>query len=54
MDCSRPGTKARRLVPPSMNRRMMASESNMNTAELVNAISTPPMRAIGNRLLIWN
>ena len=43
MPCSRPGTIARALVEPIINSAMMASEISMNSADFVNASSTPPM-----------
>ena len=53
-DCSRPGTRARALVAPSVRNRITASAISMNAAEFVNANSTLPMRPKVKILLTWN
>ena len=50
----RPGTSAREAVAPSISSRISASAITMNSAELVNAISCPPIRASGKKFLISN
>ena len=50
----RPGTRRRPVVVPSISSAVSATAITMNSAELVKAISWPPIWPSGTSLLISN